>query len=120
MEEAYESQRREIISTSLVSQHLNKEHLIAFICMLTTNMYKHIHIWSIPQKGANSDFFSFMGITLLNFVSSGNFWYQIIRGFQGYLAYPNFPHFIPIVKMPEAKNCIFGAFFTQKYNLFHL
>ena len=79
-----------------------------------------INIRSIPQKGANSDFFSFMGITLLNFVSSGNFWYQIIRGFQGYLAYPTFPHFIPIVQMPEAKNCIFGAFFTQKYNLFHL
>ena len=51
----------------------------------------HKYVWSIPQKGANSDFFSFFGITLLNFVSSGNFWYQIIQGFQGYLAYPTFP-----------------------------
>ena len=90
-------------------------YIYVYICV-----YICVYIWSIPQKGANSDFFSFLGITLLNFVSSGNFWYQIIQGFQGYLAYPTFPHFIPIVKMPEAKNCIFGAFFTQKYNLFHL
>ena len=77
-------------------------------------------LWSITEKRANSDFFCFLGITLLNFVSSGNFWYQIIQGFQGYLGYPTFTHFIPIVRMPEAKHCILGAFFTQKYNLFHL
>ena len=70
-------------------------------------------IWSIPQKGANSDFFSLLGITLLNFVSSGNFWYQIIQVFQGYLAYPTFPHFIPLVKMPEAKTAFLGHFLPK-------
>ena len=72
------------------------------------------------KKGPILVFSVFFGITLLNIVSSGNFWYQIIQGFQGYIAYPTCPHFIPIVKMPEAKYCIFEALFTQKYNLFHV
>ena len=58
------------------------------------------------------DSFQFFGITLLIFVSSGNFRYQIIRGFQSYFANPTFPNFIPIIKMPE-KNAALGHFLRK-------